>query len=173
MARINVYTTISEDDYGFEAPELTGWFDSAKAEGWDDRDYNGNGSGGTGRGQGIWRTAGGKWVLEHWSAWQGEASTYTYISGAEARDWLLRNKEDEAVEKYFGDIPEEEDRRVGRPEIGESINFRPGGELLAMVNDYAQRRDITRAEALRRLVTEAVTRARAAEAAPLSPRENY
>lgn len=109
MTRINIYNPGNEH----EAPTLAGWFDSSKAHEWSDRDYNGNGSGGTGRGQAVIRTAGGRWVLEHWTAWQGEKATYEYISDETAKDWLLRNNEDAAVEEFFGEIAEEEDLRSG------------------------------------------------------------
>lgn len=46
-----------------------------------------------------------------------------------------------------------------------------GRELLAMVDAYAASRRIDRTEAVRRLTTDAVTRARVNEA-PLSPRDN-
>jgi hypothetical protein len=152
MGRINIYAPPSYDNpEDYDKPELLGWFESAKAAHWTDRDHNGNGSGGTGRGQAVYRTAGGKWVLEHWTAWQGETATHQYISDATARDWLLHNGEDEAVKIIFGDIAEEEDRRPGRPEVGNVINVRLG-ELLGRVDEFAADSRISRAEAVRQLV---------------------
>lgn len=169
--RVNVYSRPDEDDYLSE-PVLLGWFDIAKADKWSDADYNGNGSGGTGRGQAVYRTSGGRWVLSNWSRWQGERDSFEFITPERAREWLLQNECDDAVEKHFGDIPEEEDRRPGRPEVGGLVNVRLGAELLAMVDGYAGGRDISRAEAVRRLVTDAVTRERVASSAPLSARDN-
>jgi hypothetical protein len=161
MTRINVYSVADESDrMNEDGPQLLGWFDSSKSSRWTDRDYNGNGSGGTGRGQAVNRTAQGKWVLEHWTCWVNEHDRYEYITPDAARECLLRNQEDEAAAKYFGDLAEEEDRRPGRPEIGEPVNVRLGSDLLAMVDAYASERSISRAEALRRLVTDAVTRSR-------------
>jgi hypothetical protein len=160
VTRINVYATGNADKFGYEPPALAGHFESSKAEWWSDMDHNSNGSGGTGRGQAILRTAGGKWVLEHWTCWRGEESTYAYTDGDTAKDWLLRNNEDMAVAKYFGPIPEEEDRRPGRPAVGQAINVRPGDELLAVLNAYAGEHGHSRAEAIRILLGEALTAAR-------------
>ena len=170
MSRVNVYEP-STDEYS--PAKRVGHFDTSKADFWTDADYNGNGSGGTGRGQGLYRTAGGKWVLCHWSSWQNESDTYAYIGEDDARDWLLRNHEDAAVTQYFGPLAEEEDRRPGRPKIGREILVRLGDDLLAMVDTYAGEHRINRSEAIRRLVTDAVTRDRVASAAPRSPRQNY
>jgi hypothetical protein len=142
MARVNVY----EGTTG-----RVGHFDSAKADYWSDADYNGNGSGGTGRGQAVYRTAGGRWVLCNWSRWQDEKDRNEYITAEDAREWLLANKDDDAVEKFFGDLAEEEDRRPGRPAIGEPVNIRLG-DLQPQVDSYAETVGMTRAEAIRQLV---------------------
>lgn len=151
MDRVNVYSYPAEDDYLSETT-LTGWFDRSKAEWWSDADHNGNGSGGTGRGTAIIRTAQGKWVFQRWSNWQGESNQHEYISDDGAREWLLRNHEDEAVAEYFGEVAEEEDRRPGRPEVGKPVNVRLGDELLAQVDIFASADDLSRAEAVRQLV---------------------
>lgn len=156
MLRINVYEKIREEDYGYVTPKLAGWFDWHKAARWSDADYNGDGSGGVGRGQAVILTSGGKWVLERWSRWQNESDRYEYITADEARDWLLRNNEDAAVAECFGEIAEEEDRRPGRPEIGGRISTAIGDELLANVDAYAKAREVTRAEAIRSLLEDAL-----------------
>jgi len=171
MSRVNVYIYPAEDDYASSAV-FAGHFDADTAERWSDADYDGNGSGGTGRGQAVYLTKGSKWVLSTWSRWQGDEDRFEYISADVARDWLLRNHEDEAVARHFGPVPEEEDRRPGRPAIGEAVSVRLGSELLAMVDGYARERSITRAEAIRRLTQDAVTRVRAASATSLSPQIN-
>lgn len=135
------------------AAKVVGWFDYDKAARWDDRDFNGNGSHGTGRGTGVVLTAGGKWLSLHWTSWQGEEWTHVYIGDDEARDWLIANHEDAAVAEHFGELAEEEDRRPGRPEIGGRITTALGGEL-AKVDAYAELHEITRAEAVRRLISE-------------------
>lgn len=147
MDRTNIFA-------GHDDRRIAGWFDFNAIQGrWSDRDHNGNGSHGTGRGEEVILTAGGKWVMSHWTIWQGEASTRTYITAEQARDWLLRNGEDKAVEEHFGAIPDEEDRRPGRPEIGGRVTTSFGDDLLGAVDAYARAHAVKRAEALRQLVS--------------------
>jgi hypothetical protein len=141
MDRTNIFA--DHDDR-----RITGWFDWDAIKGrWTDRDYNNNGSHGTGRGEEVILTAGGKWVMNHWTA-----STRVYMTADAARDWLLRNEEDAAVAKHFGEIPGEEDRRPGRPEIGEPVQVRLG-DLLGAVDAFANAKGVKRAEAIRQLVS--------------------
>lgn len=105
------------------------------------------------RGQGMYLTAGGRWVLRSWTNWQGETDTYTYTTDADARDWLAYNGYDNAATKYFGAIAEE--RGPGRPEVGNVINVRLG-DLLDAVDAYATGNGVTRAEAVRRLIATAL-----------------
>lgn len=149
MNRINVYSHNAEWDYE-GTRTLEGWFDSSKADRWTDADYNGNGSGGTGRGQAVIHTAGGRWILENWSNWQGEEDRYEYITDDDAKDWLLRNHNDDAVTKHFGEI--EEERGPGRPEIGAAVHVRLGDDLLAQVDAFRAVSGASRAEAIRTLV---------------------
>ena len=155
MDRVNVYSYPDEDDY-VTGRRLVGHFDLDKAERWTDSDYNGNGSGGVGRGTAVIRTSQGRWVLQRWTNWQNETSQHEYITDSEARDWLLRNHEDDAVKKYFGEIPEEEDRRPGRPSIGGYVHV-PLGDLVGQVDTYASETGQSRAEAIRTLLTEALS----------------
>lgn len=55
----------------------------------------------------LYRTRGGRWVLQRTSNWEGVQDTYEFISSDHARTWLLRNEHDDAVEKHWGAIPEE------------------------------------------------------------------
>jgi hypothetical protein len=151
MDRTNILASVDDPD---DVTGVIGWFDFDKIQGrWTDRDpVTRNGSRGTGRGTAIILTSGGKWVHEDWTNWQGEATVYTYATPEQAREWLLRNGEDTAAEEYFGEIPGEEDRRPGRPEIGEPVQVRLG-DLLGAVDAYAAAKGIKRAEAIRQLVT--------------------
>lgn len=145
MDRTNIFA--AHDD-----KTVVGWFDWDKIQAhYGDKDYNGNGSRGTARGTGIVLTAGGRWVSQYWTAWQGEHATFTYITPDEARDWLIANNEEEAIVEHFGGLPEEEDRRPGRPEIGSPVQVRLG-DLLGQVDEWAAARAMTRAEAVRKLV---------------------
>ena len=150
MSRMNVYAEPGE--YDFTQSELAGWFDPSKADHWDDSDYNGNGSGGTGRGTGLWRTAQGRWVSETWSRWQDEPShACTFTTPEQAREWLLRNDEDEAAAKYFGEV--EEERGPGRPSIGEQVCFTIPADDLAEIDAIAGRDGLARSAALRNAVS--------------------
>ena len=157
MTRINVYKHNDEWDYE-GTRSLEGWFDSAKADGWTDRDYNGNGSDGIGRGQAVYRTAQGRWVLENWSIWQGEANRCEFIEPEQAREWLLRNDEDAAVAKYFGEV--EEERGPGRPKIGGKALINIGDDLLTEVDAYASEHGQSRAQVARIALGEFLAAAR-------------
>lgn len=102
----------------------------------------------------LYRTPGGRWVLNHWSQWQGSRETYRFITDDQARDWLLRNESDAIVEKWFGALAEESG--PGRPEIGGAVHVRLGEEL-ARVDAWADEQKIKRAEAVRRLVSAGLT----------------
>lgn len=151
MARVNV-----TNEHG----ELIGWFDDEKAEKFkEDRDWNGSNwisvaTGSQWHHEALYRTAGGRWVLNSWSQFQGVPEQYEFISDARAREWLLKNGHDEAVERYFGEI--EDERGPGRPEIGPAIQVRLPEDLLARVDAYAGEQRISRAEAVRRLLESAL-----------------
>jgi len=175
MNRINVYSSPGEDDY--TAPAKLGWFDPSAAERFDqDTRWDGNNMIGVITGsqwvdEYLYRTRGGRWVRNHDAhRYCNGPDTYEFITDGQARDWLLRSEcNDDAVQRFFGEI--EEERGPGRPEIGGAVHVRFGADLLAMVDTYAAQRSISRAEAIRRLTQDAVTRARVNEA-PLSPRDN-
>lgn len=94
----------------------------------------------------------GLWVLHCWSNRQGSLEIHRYVSKQVAREWLLKNNQDESVEKYFG-LAEEEDFRVGgRPEIGGTISTAIGDERLEHVGAWAKANNLSRAEAIRQLI---------------------
>lgn len=151
MTRVNIYEYPAEHD-SFGEIKFVGWFDRAKAECWGDDDGNNNGSGGRGRGQAVMRTRKhGKWIMEHWTCWQGEQDTYSYISPERARDWLLHNHFDEAVEKYFGELEEEIDLR-GRPKIGPSFPVKLAAKHIAALDELAKQRKTSRSALIREAV---------------------
>lgn len=160
MTRINVYTYPAADEdptYG-EQPTVAGWFDPDKATAIEeDTDWDGNNhisvaTGSKWEHEILYRTAKGRWVLHHWSQWQGSMPTYRFASDNEARDWLIKNGRDAEVEEYFGALDEEAGPdRGGRPEIGPAIQIRLG-ELLAPVDERAAAESVSRAEMVRRLV---------------------
>jgi predicted ATPase len=83
------------------------------------------------RGQGLYRTKGGRWVLSTWSSWQGETSTYNYTSPEDAREWLIFNSYDDAVRKYFGEIPDEQGPAVRAADLTFAKWLRTAGWLIA------------------------------------------
>jgi hypothetical protein len=100
-------------------------------------------------GQGLYRTAQGRWVLREWSNWQGATDIHAYIEPDEARDWLIFNDYDDDAEKHFGAV--EPERGPGRPEIGNPVQIRLG-DLLARVDAYAAEQGRSRADAVRELI---------------------
>ena len=169
MTRINIYEKIDYDGDWLRRGEpqtLLGHFDPDKAERfeegtrWDGNNTVGVITGSQWTDEYLYHTRGGKWVLNHDAHRDHNGpDTYTFITGEQAHDWLLRSEcNDEAVKRFFGPVPEEEDRRPGRPAIGDPINVRLGTELLASVDHYAGKAGVNRAEAVRRLTQDAVTR---------------
>lgn len=100
------------------------------------------------RGQGLYRTAQGRWVLRTWSNWQGETDTYNYTTDDDARDWLIFNDYEAEAKQYFGAV--EDERGPGRPEVGGAALIRLG-DLLSEVDAWASHEGISRSEAVRRL----------------------
>lgn len=147
MARVNIFN---------EFRELVGWFDSKKAERfeeateWDGSNHISIATGSQWDHEALYRTVGGRWVLHRWSQWQGRPETYRFLTDQEAQTWLLANDEDEAVERFFGEI--EEERGPGRPEIGPEIGVRLPQAMLDRIDGLVERGVTTRAEVVRRLI---------------------
>jgi hypothetical protein len=152
MDRVNVYDT--------ETRELVGWFDIDAAEKfredteWDGNNHISKATGSQFDHQTLYRTKGGRWVLNRWSQWQGSRETYEFISDDEAREWLIAQNEDVAVERYFGEL--EDERGPGRPEIGPAIQVRLPEDLLAQIDAKAEDDGVSRAEMVRTLLGEAL-----------------
>ncbi len=74
-----------------------GWFDADKAEKvnegstHDGRNMISLATGSQWEHEALYRTRGGKWILNHWSNYQGSRESYTLISDADAAAWLVRN----------------------------------------------------------------------------------
>lgn len=174
MSRVNVF-----DEFG----ELEGWFNWKKAEKFDEaREWDGSNhisvaTGSQTEHQQLYRTVGGRWVLNSWSQWQGVPETYRFITDDKAREWLLTNEHDETVERFFGEI--EEERGPGRPEIGPEIGVRLPGEMLGQIDAAAKMADVSRAEIIRRLLEKALMKVMTSKhfcpgcGAPLAESEYY
>jgi len=167
MQRINVY---ADPDLDFDAatggtgrPKLAGWFDLDRATRFDeDRDFDGHNwvsvaTGSQWHHEYLYRTAQGRWALQHTSNYQGTLDRWEFITPDAAREWLLANGHDEAVREHFGEVEEEAGPNLGgRPEIGPAINVRLPKQLLGLVDDHATAHRLTRAEAIRRLLDQAL-----------------
>lgn len=151
MARINVID---------EQERLIGWFDDAKAEKFeevarfDGQNYISTATGSEWNHEELYRTVAGRWVLHWWSQYAGAPDRYRFITGDEAREWLMKQEHEAAVIRFWG-APEEE-RGPGRPEVGPSFHVRLPDELLAEVDRLAQVGEMSRAECIRKLVNEAL-----------------
>src|SRR3972149_6322249 len=73
------------------------WFVRRSAERWDEKSrFDGNNyiscaTGSQWEHETLYRTAGGRWILEHSSQWQGSRDEWTEISARDAARWLSRN----------------------------------------------------------------------------------
>lgn len=158
MSRVNVYTT---DDITGEKT-LQGWFDTAslveeidEATYWDGNNSRGVISGLQLGNEQLLRTSGGRWITRYDGRREYNGPlTFTFITDAQAREWLLRCEFDDIVEKYFGEV-EEERGPGGRPEVGNAVHIRLG-ELLARVDLAAARQGKTRAAFIRTLIEDAL-----------------
>lgn len=141
---------------------VLGWFDPdtateyREAREWDGSNHISVPTGQQGRHQALYRTSGGRWVLRHYSDWQGEMPSHEYITDGQAKDWLILNEHDAAVEDHFGAI--EDERGPGAPVTvgGKPINVRLGDDLLAKVDQRAAEAGTSRADMIRQLVAQAV-----------------
>ena len=171
MRRINVYgddrdSYLSYEEYDLK-PVLIGWFDYDKAEKihedteWDGRNHISVATGSQWDHEMLLRTAQGRWVLETYSNRQGVMGTYRFVSDTEAREWLLRNNDDENAAKYFGLV--EEERGPGRPSIGEQVCFTVPATHLALVDAMAEQQGVARSVVLRAAIASYVARREAGD----------
>jgi hypothetical protein len=100
----------------------------------------------------LW-TAEGRWVMAL-EFGPPLGTEYQFVAEAEASAWLSDNGYGQAALDLVDGSPE---RGPGRPEIGGRVEVRLGG-LLHGVDEFARRERINRAEAVRRLVGQALQR---------------
>lgn len=157
MDRINIFD--SDDPEG--EPYLLGWFDKDRATRIDEETtWNGNGHVSVHTHtqfmhQGLYRTAGGRWVLCRFSDWQGSQPTYEFVTDDEARSWLLVNHSDAEAAEYFG--PVEDERGPGRPTEGKKVEVRLDEATITAADARAAEEGRTRAALLRDIITAALT----------------
>lgn len=159
MTRINVTQTNTDDDY--EPERIAGWYSSDKAtaygEGtrWDGNNVVSLATGDQWAHQRLIRTAGGRWVLNSWSDWQGSREKYEFISHSAAVAWLIACEYTEADIKRITGEQIEEERAPGRPEIGPAFSVRFPDSLLARVDEA--RGETSRASWLRQAAEATLT----------------
>ncbi|MBD3004897.1 hypothetical protein [Streptomyces sp. 5-10] len=111
----------------------------------------------------LHRTEDGQWVRHEWVGVQhskdgpNRPTKCWYISGEEARQWLLTEGHHDAVEKYFGKPGEARPAVGGRPAIGPKRKVNLSEQTLARVAAYRERnpkgnKTMPEAEALRLLI---------------------
>lgn len=166
MSRINVYTEYTHDD-GDAHTHLEGWFNPDTAERFaEGKNFDGSNmvsiiTGSQWGHEALYRTSGGRWVRHHWSQWEGSPETHVFVTDDEAKDWLIRSEvNDDALEKHFGDIPEES-APIGRPREGTLVGVRVPDEILAGLDAQAQQAGVSRAHLIRELLAAGVSPARA------------
>ncbi|MDA0252291.1 MAG: hypothetical protein O3A42_15320 [Actinobacteria bacterium] len=157
MDRINIY---GEQGPNGRRP-LIGWFDREATKGAYDEDTRWDGSNHISLATGsqwdhemLYRTPQDRWVLRSWSQRQGKEDRYVFVTPEQAREWLLANNHDEAVEQVFGEV--EQERGPGRPTVGTPINIRLSDQALAQVDQYAADKEMSRAAAVRELLGSAL-----------------
>lgn len=156
-ARTNVYRY----PRGYhEAGELDGWFVPAECEAivergvLSDEEFAAAMRKGSVRGviETLYRTPQEHWVLRRsWRDSTGEIpDPYEFLTDDQALDWLTRQGYEDHVERFFGTLPTE--RGPGRPEISGRVQVRLG-DLLERVDAYASQGGISRAQAIRKLIS--------------------
>lgn len=84
------------------------WFDSEKAEYYkedsyhDGRNFISKATGSQWEHEAIYVTKSGKFILNHWSNWQGSRETYELISTEQAAEWFAKQSfQDDQIPKVF------------------------------------------------------------------------
>lgn len=162
MQRINVMSYPTEREFVSDPDAritLAGWFDADRATlykpdtYWDGNNNCDVNTRDAHRHQYLYRTAQGRWVLEHTSSWQGEQTRHEFLDDQLAREWLILNGEDTAVAQWFGEV--EEERGPGRPAIGTRRNVTLSDEDWSWLADEATRLNLRdRAAVVRKLIAD-------------------
>lgn len=88
------------------------WFDADSAEAitetstHDGRNHISDATGSQTEHETLYRTKGGKWILNHYSDWQGTTETYEEINNEDAARWMAKQgmEPHEIVAKEFNDL---------------------------------------------------------------------
>lgn len=147
------------------AGQTAGWFDPDSATGYDDGDrWDGHNNVGAASGsqwtsETLYRTAGGRWVLNRdASRCDGGPDTYEYVTDEQARDWLMRTRtqaNEDAIAEHFPGTPQEV--QYGRPEVGPQVVVRMPETLRDRVDAAAAAHGVSRASWIRAAVESALS----------------
>lgn len=161
MTRQNVYAYSDDTD----RPRIVGHFDRDKATEYpEDTRFDGSNlislaTGTQWEHEAVFRTAGGLWVMNWWSQWQGSQETWQYVEPEWVREWLLRNEyDDDAIEAALGEPVAEEEGpgEYGRPLVGPKIEVRLPAFTLTVLDALAAADGKKRAEYVRGIITQHV-----------------
>lgn len=149
-----------------ETTGRTFWFESKNARRFaEDTRFDGNNHVSINTGsewyhQTLYRTAGGKWLLLDWSNYEHIGNTSRHLTDDEAYEWLVRNDhDDEEIAGFFGSVEEEHVPDLGgRPPVGPAVQVRIPADDLARLDAAARAVGVTRAEWIRRAITEYLAR---------------
>jgi hypothetical protein len=163
MHRIPVTAPLNTFDD--DAPQRVGWFDRDRAttykDGtrWDGSNKIGMNSGSQWVSEWLYRTAGGRWVLNTDSTgYQGGEDIYRFVGDDEARDWLIRTEDHEdALREHFPDLADEVGPiSPGRPPVGPQVVIRMPADLRDRIDAAADAEGVTRADWARRALESAL-----------------
>ena len=139
--------------YADSEGQYVGHFDPEKAVSvgeervWDGSNHISRATGSRTEHEILYRTAGGRYVLNWWSQWQGTIERYTDTDATAAEQWLRKQDLHDVADAWFEAV---EERSPGRPEIGGRATVSLGEDLLPRIDLAAADSGITRAEWLRR-----------------------
>lgn len=159
MDRITIY---SDHDYDENGNKIRlGWFDLDAAETvavegtyWDGDNHRGIVSGLQTSRAVLYRTKGGRWV-EHCDGRNefNGPDKWTFLTDDEAREWLIKAEDEDKLQQWFPDTPDESGPNLGgRPAVGPKVEVRLDPDVLAKVDSRATKEGVKRAEMLRRLI---------------------
>ena len=110
--------------------QLTGedtgkWFDEdaavkfTEATRWDGRNHISRATGSQWEHEVLYFTRGGRWVLNHWSQWQGSLESYSEVTADEAARWLINNEclADAEYDKLPAEVRAEVEKLVEAQEV--------------------------------------------------------
>lgn len=144
-----------------EDGDTAGWYDADRAvvipeeRRWDGSNRISMATGSQWEHETLVRTAGGRWVLNRWSQWDGSVEQWVYVDDDAAREWLVRiggGRADAAIARYLPGTPDE----VGPPGETPKRTIRVSDEVWQAASDAARAKGTTVSELIRQALSELV-----------------